>query len=124
MNMKRLRATLLLTSLLLLASPIVVAKVSQFTLENGLQVFVKEDHRAPVVTTQVWYKVGSSYEHDGITGISHLLEHLMFRGSQKYGPGQYSKIVSENGGRNNAFTSYDFTGYFQLMSADKLDIAF
>jgi len=101
-----------------------VAKVHEYQLENGLKILVKEDHRAPVVVSQVWYKVGSSYEHDGITGVSHALEHMMFKGTQKYGPGEFSRIISENGGRDNAFTGSDYTAYFQTMEKSRLKISF
>ncbi len=98
--------------------------VHEYHLKNGLTVLVKEDHRAPVVISEIWYKVGSSYEPNGITGISHALEHMMFRGTEKFGPGALEKIVSENGGEQNAFTDSDFTAYYQKFSADKLAISF
>ena len=95
-------------ALLILVSPIIViAQVHKYELDNGLKLLVKEDHRAPVVVTQVWYKVGSSYEHDGITGVSHVLEHMMFKGTEKFAPGEFSRIIAENGGRDNAFTGPD-----------------
>ncbi|MBL1142180.1 MAG: insulinase family protein [Proteobacteria bacterium] len=100
------------------------AKVHEYQLDNGLKILVKEDHRAPVVVSQVWYKVGSSYEHDGITGVSHALEHMMFKGTQKYAPGQFSRIISENGGRDNAFTGSDYTAYFQTLEKSRLKISF
>lgn len=98
--------------------------VHEYHLKNGLTVLVKEDHRAPVVISEIWYKVGSSYEPNGITGISHALEHMMFRGTKKFGPGVLEKIVSENGGEQNAFTDSDFTAYYQKFSADKLAVSF
>ncbi len=98
--------------------------VHEFTLKNGLKLLVKEDHRAPVVVSQIWYKVGSSYEHDGITGISHVLEHMMFKGTKKHGPGEFSKIIAENGGRENAFTGRDYTAYFQQLEKSRLPISF
>ena len=85
---------------------------------------MKEDHRAPVVVSQVWYKVGSSYEHDGITGVSHALEHMMFKGTKKHGPGEFSRIISDNGGDENAFTSQDYTAYFQTLEKSRLPISF
>lgn len=94
------------------------------TLKNGLKVIVKEDHRAPVAVFQLWYKVGSSYEHDGITGISHMLEHMMFKGTEKLGPGEYSRIVSENGGEENAFTGNDYTAYYVRIAKERLPIVF
>ncbi|MDA1099734.1 MAG: pitrilysin family protein [Proteobacteria bacterium] len=92
------------------------------TLANGMQVVVIEDHRAPVVTHMVWYKVGAADEPPGKSGIAHFLEHLMFKGTPKVPSGQFSKIVARNGGRDNAFTSYDYTGYFQNVAQDKLDL--
>ncbi|KKM91969.1 hypothetical protein LCGC14_1223080, partial [marine sediment metagenome] len=89
------------------------ANVSEFELGNGLKLIVKEDHRAPVVVSQVWYKVGSSYEHNGITGLSHMLEHMMFKGTQHLEPNEFSKIIAKNGGDQNAFTGKDYTAYFQ-----------
>ncbi len=100
------------------------AQVQEHTLENGLKVLVKEDHRAPIVTSQIWYRVGSSYEPAGITGISHLLEHMMFKGTDRLAPGEFSKIIAENGGQENAFTGRDYTAYYQILAADRLPIAF
>lgn len=96
----------------------------EYRLKNGLKLIVKEDHRAPVVISQIWYKVGSSYEPGGITGISHALEHMMFRGTKHLGPGELSRLVASNGGQENAFTSYDYTAYYQKFPADKLPISF
>jgi len=98
--------------------------VHETTLKNGLKVIVKEDHRSPVVVSQVWYKVGSSYEHDGITGLSHALEHMMFQGTPKYGPNEFSRIIAENGGQENAFTSHDYTAYFQQLEESRLKVSF
>lgn len=98
--------------------------VHEFKLANGLKLLVKEDHRAPIAITQVWYKVGSSYEPVGITGISHALEHMMFRGSQNYSAAKFLETIAENGGQQNAMTDYDFTAYHELMAADKLPISF
>lgn len=96
--------------------------VSSFTLTNGMQAVVIEDNRAPVVTQMVWYRVGSADEPDGKSGIAHFLEHLMFKGTDKIPEGAFSKIVAENGGQDNAFTSYDYTAYFQRIAADRLDL--
>jgi zinc protease len=108
--------------------PVVVCnaatKVSERVLGNGLKILVKEDHRSPVVVSQVWYKVGSSYEPGGITGISHMLEHMMFKGTDKHAPGQFSRIIAENGGDENAFTGQDYTAYFQTMEASRLSVSF
>ena len=99
-------------------------KVQERIFENGLKVLVKEDHRSPVVVSQVWYKVGSSYESGGITGVSHMLEHMMFKGTEKYPIGEFSRIISENGGRENAFTGRDYTAYFQTMGKTRLEVSF
>lgn len=98
--------------------------VHESSLSNGLRLIVKEDHRAPVAIMQVWYKVGSSYEVHGLTGVSHALEHMMFRGSKKYSGTKYDEIITENGGQNNAFTSHDYTAYHQFIASDKLEICF
>ncbi len=99
-------------------------KVFEHTLVNGLKVLVKEDHRSPVAVSQVWYKVGSSYEPGGITGVSHMLEHMMFKGTDKHPAGEFSRIISENGGDENAFTGQDYTAYFQTMEASRLAVSF
>jgi len=97
--------------------------VHEKVLENGLKVLVKEDRRAPVMVSQVWYKVGSSYEYNGITGLSHVLEHMMFQGTEQLKPGEFSKIIAANGGRENAFTGADYTAYFQTMEASRLEVS-
>jgi len=91
-------------------------------LPNGLQVIVLENHKAPVATLNVFYHVGSRNEQTGKTGISHLCEHLMFRGTKKYGPEEFSNIIQENGGDDNAFTTEDFTDYFEVINRDHLDV--
>jgi len=101
----------------------VQADVHEFYLKNGMKLLVKVDHRAPIVVSQVWYKVGSSYEHDGITGISHALEHMMFKGTKKYPKGEFSRIISANGGQENAFTGADYTAYFQTLEKSRLEIS-
>ncbi len=111
----------------LLASPFAIADMHnthEFVLPNKLKLIVKEDHRAPVVINQVWYKVGSSYEPNGITGISHLLEHMMFDGTTKHPAGEFDRIIAENGGKQNATTTTDYTMYYEELAADKLPIAF
>ncbi|HOW61241.1 MAG TPA: pitrilysin family protein [Candidatus Contendobacter sp.] len=100
------------------------APVHEFTLANGLKVLVREDHRAPVAVSQIWYKVGSSYEPSGLTGISHLLEHLMFKGTPTVPGGEFSRLIAANGGKENAFTSRDFTAYFQTMEKERLELSF
>jgi zinc protease len=96
--------------------------VTSFQLENGLDVVVIEDHRAPVVTHMVWYRVGSADEAPGTSGIAHFLEHLMFKGTDDLAPGEFSEVVEAQGGNDNAFTSWDYTGYFQRVAADRLDL--
>ena len=98
-------------------------KAVEHKLANGMKVLVQEDHRSPVMVSQVWYKVGSSYEPGGITGISHMLEHMMFKGTDKHPGREFSKIIAENGGDENAFTGQDYTAYFQTMAADKLEVS-
>ena len=93
-----------------------------FTLPNGLQVVVIQDHRTPVVTQMVWYKVGSSDETPGKSGLAHFLEHLMFKGTAKHPEGEFSKTVLKVGGNENAFTSNDYTGYFQRIPREKLPL--
>ncbi len=115
--------------LLILAAALPLAghaapEVRECVLDNGLKVLVKPDRRAPIVTSQVWYKVGSSYEHGGVTGVSHVLEHMMFKGTEKLAPGEFSRIIAENGGDENAFTGRDYTAYFQTLAKDRLEIAF
>ncbi|QWF70636.1 insulinase family protein [Methylomonas paludis] len=99
-------------------------QVYEHVFGNGLKILVKEDHRAPVVVSQVWYKVGASYEPGGITGISHMLEHMMFKGTKQYPAGEFSRIIAENGGQENAFTGNDYTAYFQTMEKSRLEISF
>ena len=107
----------------LLAVPAQAAEnVTDFTLDNGLQVVVIEDHRAPVVVQMVWYRVGAADEAPGKSGIAHFLEHLMFKGTDEIGPGEFSSIVEAQGGNDNAFTSWDYTAYFQRVAADRLDL--
>lgn len=96
---------------------------ASFTLDNGLRVIVQEDHRAPVVLTQVWYRVGSSDEPPGLTGISHVLEHMMFKGTPTVPVGEFSRLVAYAGGDDNAYTNDNFTVYFQQHLADRLPLA-
>ncbi len=93
-----------------------------FTLPNGLEIVVIENHRAPIVSHMIWYKVGAADEPIGKSGIAHYFEHLMFMGTEKYAAGEFSDIVARNGGRENAFTSQDYTGYFQNIAADRLEL--
>lgn len=95
---------------------------TQFMLGNGMQVVLIEDHRAPIVHHMVWYRVGAADEAPGVSGVAHYLEHLMFKGTPSVPPGEFSKIVSREGGRDNAFTSSDYTGYFQTIARDRLEL--
>ena len=108
---------------LALALPAVADEpVTSFTLDNGLNVAVIEDHRAPVVVQMIWYRVGAADEPPGHSGIAHFLEHLMFKGTEKVAPNAFSGIVEAQGGDDNAFTSWDYTAYFQRIAADRLDL--
>ncbi len=105
------------------AAPIQVEEgVTTYTLDNGMEVVVIEDHRAPVVVQMVWYRAGSADEKVGQSGVAHFLEHLLFKGTDKLAPGEFSATVAANGGSDNAFTSYDYTAYFQRVAADRLPL--
>lgn len=104
-----------------LVSSSAFAQLSEYHLDNGMKVVVKQDHRAPVVVHQVWYKVGSNYEHNGVTGISHMLEHMMFKGTEELEPGEFSKKVAQMGAKENAFTSSDYTAYYQVLGKQHLE---
>jgi zinc protease len=93
-----------------------------FTLDNGMQVVVVTDRRAPVVSHHVWYKVGSADSPPGKSGLPHFLEHLMFKGTESFAPGEFSEIVARNGGNENAFTGSDYTGYYQTIARDRLEL--
>ncbi len=97
-------------------------EVTTYTLDNGMDVVVIEDHRAPVVVHMVWYKIGSADEPVGASGVAHYLEHLLFKGTDTLAPGEFSATVAANGGSDNAFTSYDYTAYFQRVAADRLPL--
>ena len=103
------------------AVPAEKSDISSFFLDNGLQVVVIPDHRAPVVTHMLWYKVGSADEDAGKSGIAHFFEHLMFKGTKNHPPCEFGRRVAEIGGQENAFTSYDYTAYFQQVSPDALE---
>lgn len=99
-------------------------QTQEYTLDNGLKLVVQPDHRSPVVVAQIWYKVGSADEPVGMTGISHALEHMMFKGTPTTPLDGYSEIISKNGGNNNAFTTDDFTAYYAELDASKLGLIF
>ena len=110
---------------LLLLGPLpVLAGTFEFRLDNGMKLIVKEDHRAPVAVAQVWYRAGSIDEVSGTTGVAHLLEHMMFKGTKDVPGGQFSKIIAAAGGKENAFTNEDYTAYFQQLQASKLPTSF
>jgi zinc protease len=104
------------------AARAVVFDPKTFTLGNGLQVVVIENHRAPIAIQMLWYRVGAADEPPGKSGIAHFLEHLLFKGTPSVPPGEFSKIVARNGGQDNAFTSHDYTAYFQRVARDKLEL--
>ncbi len=107
---------------LMAATPALADDVTTFQLENGMDVVVIQDNRAPVVTHMVWYRTGAADEAPGHSGIAHFLEHLMFKGTDDIAPGEFSAIVEAQGGNDNAFTSWDYTAYFQRVAADRLDL--
>ena len=111
---------LLLTVALLALSPLIHANPYETTLKNGLRVIVNEDRRAPTVVQMVWYRVGSMDEVDGQSGVAHVLEHMMFKGTSQVGPGEFNRRVAAAGGRDNAFTSQDYTAYFQQIPKESL----
>ncbi|MBI5137238.1 MAG: insulinase family protein [Nitrospirae bacterium] len=113
----------LIAGLPALAAPALAGPVRVETLDNGLTVVLKEEHKAPVVSFQVWYKVGSRDEVGGRTGLSHLLEHMMFKGTAAHGKGEYSRIVAKYGGTENAFTSRDYTAYYMNWAPQHLDLS-
>jgi zinc protease len=116
-------AGLLVAPLVGLACPWAGAQdVVEATLDNGLRVLLQEDHRSPVASFQVWYRVGSRDERVGLTGVSHYLEHMMFRGTPTYGPRVYSKLIETVGGHDNAFTGRDATAYHVTVAAEQLDL--
>ena len=124
------RALFLLFALAVLAVVLPVARSAlagpfnseYFVLDNGMEVVVLPNHRAPVVIHMVWYRVGSADDPVGKSGIAHFLEHLMFKGTEDLLPGEFSRIVARNGGQENAFTSWDYTGYYQRVARDRLEI--
>ncbi len=108
---------------LLSGSPSAFANVQEHQLANGMKVLLVESPKAPVVTVQIWYKVGSRNEVMGRAGLSHMLEHMMFKGTPKYPKGSFSRLIKKNGGNDNAFTSQDVTSYFENLAADKVELA-
>ncbi len=121
-----MRTKNLLLFLLLTLPTVALAKnsIQEFKLENGLKLIVQEDHRSPVVVSQVWYRAGSMDEVNGKTGVAHVLEHMMFKGTKKIKAGQFSRLIAAAGGKENAFTGADYTCYFQQLEKSKLPLSF
>lgn len=111
----------LFSAALLPAGAFAASDTHEFRLANGLKLIVKEDHRAPTVANMVWYRAGSIDEQNGTTGVAHVLEHMMFKGTKKLKPGEFSQKVAELGGRENAFTSKDYTAYHQQVEKSRLE---
>lgn len=106
----------------LLATTATAEEVTTYQLDNGMDIVVIEDHRAPVVVHMLWYRAGSADEPVGSSGVAHYLEHLLFKATENVESGEFQRVVAENGGSDNAFTSYDYTGYFQRVAADRLPL--
>ncbi|WP_298295921.1 pitrilysin family protein [uncultured Litoreibacter sp.] len=117
-----LRLTLFALASLVTLPAAAAENVTTFTLDNGMEAVVIEDHRAPVVVHMLWYKAGAADEKPGVSGIAHFLEHLLFKATDKLEAGEFSAIVEANGGSDNAFTSWDYTAYFQRVAADRLGL--
>ena len=117
-----MRFLLSLVVLVFGSSAVLAENITTFTLDNGLEAVVIEDHRAPVVTHMVWYRVGAADETPGKSGIAHFLEHLMFKATDELASGELSETVTRNGGSDNAFTSFDYTAYVQNIAADRLEL--
>nr|WP_131793855.1 pitrilysin family protein [Fluoribacter gormanii] len=114
----------ILFTLFMLLSCQSFSQVQEFTLNNGLKILVKEDHRAPIAVSMIWYNVGSADEPGGITGVSHAMEHMMFKGTKKFPLGVFSKTIASIGGQANAFTNNDYTAFFEKTDASKLASSF
>lgn len=122
--MQRNKTLIRCMCLLLVILPLqAMAAVQEYKLANGMKVIVKEDHRAPVVVSQVWYRAGSMDEFNGTTGVAHVLEHMMFKGTKAVPAGEFSKQIAVAGGRENAFTGHDYTAYFQQLQKTKLELS-
>jgi zinc protease len=121
--MKQIKFNLIFL-LFIFPATIFALEVKEHRLENGLKILIVENHKAPVATFQVWYRIGSRDEPAGKSGLSHLLEHMMFKGTPRYGPSVFSKIIQKNGGTDNAYTTQDYTVYFEILSSDRIMLAF
>lgn len=111
----------ILITLLMVLSCQTFSQVQEFTLNNGLKILVQEDHRAPIAVSMVWYDIGSADEPGGLTGVSHAIEHMMFKGTRKYPLGVFSKTIAAIGGQSNAFTNNDYTAFFEKIAASQLE---
>ena len=111
----------LLATTTMASQDITTHNTHEYMLDNGLKLIVREDHRAPVAVTMVWYKVGSVDEPRGKGGLSHMLEHMMFKGTPTLKPNEHSTIIANLGGKDNAFTSYDYTAYFEILPSWELE---
>jgi zinc protease len=120
--MKQIKILLILI-LFIAPATVYSSEVKEYRLENGLKVLIIEEHKAPVATFQIWYRTGSRDEPIGKSGLSHLLEHMMFKGTSQYGPSVFSRIVQKNGGTDNAYTTEDYTVYFELLSSDRIALS-
>lgn len=114
--------SLAILALAVLTRPVWAQEISNYTLENGMEVLVIEDHRAPVVVQMVWYRAGAADEDRGVSGVAHFLEHLLFKATDDLKSGELSDTVAANGGSDNAFTSWDYTAYYQRIAADRLEL--
>lgn len=123
--MKNNRIKFIVFFVLILIYPfnLYAANVKEYFLSNGLKILIVEEHKAPVATFQIWYKVGAVDEPMGKSGLSHLLEHMMFKGTKNYGPSELSRIIQKNGGTDNAHTTKDYTAYFEILPSDRINIA-
>jgi zinc protease len=121
--MKQIKVNLIFL-LLIFPSTLFGLEIKEHRFENGLKVLIIENHKSPVATFQVWYRTGSRDEPAGKSGLSHLLEHMMFKGTPRYGPSVFSKNIQKNGGTDNAYTTQDYTVYFEISSSDRIMLAF
>lgn len=123
-RLKAMLATIIALAIGQVALKAQAADTHEYKLDNGLRVIVQEDHRAPVVVSQVWYRAGSIDEVNGKTGVAHVLEHMMFKGTKQIKPGQFSRLIAAAGGRENAFTGTDYTAYYQQLEKSQLPLSF
>lgn len=121
--MKYSKKIILIIFLLLSTVTSFASEIKEYTLENGLKIIVIEEHKAPVATFQIWYRIGAKDEPIGKSGLTHLLEHMMFKGTSKYGPSEFSRIIQRYGGTDNAYTTKDYTAYFTLLASDRIEIS-